>query len=294
MTRRILVIGATGHLGRVTAARVANAGWSVVGTYFTAPGETAGERLDVRDSGAVREMMQRVRPDVVIHTAAGRDDWRVIADGAAHVAAAAAALGARLVHVSSDAVFSGRDVDYDETALPDPVYAYGAAKAAAETAVRAIDPTAAVVRTSLILGHGRGGHETLTHELLSGRTDGVLFTDQIRKPVHVDDLADALLELATNGYQGILNVTGPDVISRYELGVLVAQRDGLDPALIPAATIAERGLRLPTDVRLQTTKAASLLRTRLRGAREFMAVPRKEPMRAEPAADAGRQQSRPK
>jgi dTDP-4-dehydrorhamnose reductase len=294
MTRRILVIGATGHLGRVTAARVANAGWSVVGTYFTAPGETAGERLDVRDSGAVREMMQRVRPDVVIHTAAGRDDWRVIADGAAHVAAAAAALGARLVHVSSDAVFSGRDVDYDETALPDPVYAYGAAKAAAETAVRAIDPTAAVVRTSLILGHGRGGHETLTHELLSGRTDGVLFTDQIRKPVHVDDLADALLELATNGYRGILNVTGPDVISRYELGVLVAQRDGLDPALIPAATIAERGLRLPTDVRLQTTKAASLLRTRLRGAREFMAVPRKEPMRAEPAADAGRQPSRPK
>jgi hypothetical protein len=45
-----------------------------------------------------------------------------------------------------------------------------------------------VVRTSLILGDGRGGHDTLTKELLSGRAQGVLFTDQIRKPVHVDDL----------------------------------------------------------------------------------------------------------
>ncbi|MFI6231108.1 SDR family oxidoreductase [Micromonospora echinospora] len=273
MTGRILITGATGHLGRRTAARAADAGWSVTGTYFTAPRETASERLDVRDPCAVRELLQRVRPDVVLHTAAGRDDWRVIADGAAHVAAATAALGIRLVHVSSDAVFSGREVDYDETALPDPVYRYGAAKAAAETAVRAITPTAAVVRTSLILGDGDGGHETLTKELLSGRAQGVLFTDQIRKPVHVDDLADALLELATNDYQGILNVAGPDAVSRYDLGVLVARREGLDPALIPAGTIADLGLRLPVDVRLRTGKATSLLRTRLRGAREFMAVP---------------------
>ncbi|MCW2637706.1 MAG: epimerase, partial [Dactylosporangium sp.] len=182
MTDRILIIGATGHLGRKAAERAADAGWSVVGTYFTAATETATERVDIRDSIAVRELLQRVRPDVVVHTAAGRDDWRVIADGAAHVAVAAAALGVRLVHVSSDAVFSGREVDYDEAALPDPVTRYGAAKAAAETAVRAIAPTATMVRTSLILGDGRGAHEVLTHELISGQADGVLFTDQIRKP----------------------------------------------------------------------------------------------------------------
>jgi len=269
---RILITGATGHLGQRTAARAADAGWSVIGTYFTAASEAGSERLDIRDPGAVRELLQRVRPGVVVHTAASRSDWTTTADGAAHVAVAAAALGVRLVHVSSDAVFSGREVDYDEAALPDPVYRYGAAKAAAETAVRAITPTAAVVRTSVILGDGRGAHETLTHDLISGRTNGVMFTDQIRKPVHVDDLADALLEFAANGYRGIINVAGPDVISRYDLGVLVARRDGLDPALLPAGTIAERGLRIPTDVRLRTEKAASLLHTRLRGAREFMAA----------------------
>ncbi|HEX8345301.1 MAG TPA: sugar nucleotide-binding protein [Actinoplanes sp.] len=273
MTDRLLVTGATGHLGRRTAERAAAAGWSVVGTYFTASSHAAGERLDVRDPGAVGEVLRRVRPDVVIHTAAGRDDWRTVADGAAHVAVAAAALGIRLVHVSSDAVFSGREVHYDETALPDPMYRYAAAKAAAETAVRAIDPTAAVVRTSLILGGGRGGHEVLTHKLISGQVDGVLFTDQIRKPVHVDDLADALLELAANGYRGVINVAGPDVISRYDLGVLVARRDGLNPDSVPAGSIADLGQRLPANVQLRIDTATSVLRTRLRGAREFMTAP---------------------
>lgn len=279
MSKRILITGASGNLGRRTARRAAAAGWSVVGTYFTAPTDEAGERLDVRDRIAVRDLIQRVRPTAVVHTAAGRDDWRTIADGAAHVAVATAALGARLVHVSSDAIFSGREVHYDESALPDPVYRYAAAKAAAETAVRAVDPTAAVVRTSLILGDGGGAHEVLTRGLIDGTADGMLFTDQIRKPVHVDDLADALLELVTNGYRGVLNVTGPDVISRYDLGVLVARRDGLDPARLPAGTIAERGLRLPPDVRLTTDRAASLLRTRLRGAHEFLAVPVHQPTR---------------
>ena len=280
MITRILITGATGHLGSRTAERAALSGWSVVGTYFSAPGPTAGEQLDVRDPAAVRELIERFRPDAVIHTATGRDDWRVMADGAAHVAVATAAAGARLVHVSSDAVFSGRNGEYDETAQPDPVYQYGAAKAAAETAVRAVDPSAAVVRTSLILGDGRGHHEKLTRDLIAGRVDGVLFTDMIRKPVHVDDLADALLELAAIDYAGILNVAGPDAISRYDLGVLMARRDGLDPARIPAGSIAETGLSLPADVRLRTDQAVSLLSTRLRGVREFMTSPvEHEPLR---------------
>jgi dTDP-4-dehydrorhamnose reductase len=273
MISRILITGASGHLGSRTAERAATTGFSVVGTYFSTPGPTAGEQLDVRDRAAVRELIQRVRPDAVIHTATGRDDWHVMADGAAHVAAASTAAGARLVHVSSDAVFSGRDVDYDENAAPDPVYRYGAAKAAAETAVIGIDPTAVVVRTSLILGDGHGQHERLTRALITGHVDGVLFTDMIRKPVHVFDLADALLELAACDYAGILNVAGPDTISRYDLGVLMARREGLDPARIPAGTIAQAGLRLPTDVRLRTDKAISLLNVRLRGAHEFMALP---------------------
>lgn len=276
MAKRILITGATGHLGSHVAERAADTGWSVVGTYLRAASEVADEQLDVRDAAAVRALVRRVRPDVVIHTAAGRGDWRIIADGAAHVAVASAALGSRLVHVSSDAVFSGREVEYDESAPPDPLYRYGAAKAAAETAIAAVDPAAAVVRTSVILGDGRGQHEVLTRDLIAGRVRGALFADMIRQPVHVDDLAAALLELAANDYRGILNVAGPDAISRYDLGVLVARREGLDPSLIPVATLADSGTRLAADVRLITERAVSLLRTRLRGVHEFMDVAHQE------------------
>jgi dTDP-4-dehydrorhamnose reductase len=92
----------------------------------------------------------------------------------------------------------------------------------------------------------------------------------IRKPVHVDDLADALLELAAGDYRGVLNVAGPDPISRFDLGILIARREGLDPDLIKCSTIAESGLRLAADVRLTIDKATSLLHTRLRGVHEFM------------------------
>jgi dTDP-4-dehydrorhamnose reductase len=274
MARQILVTGASGYLGRYVATRARAAGWSVVGTYLVQRSDTAEVQLDVRDASAVRALLERVRPDAVIHAASGRDrgDWSATADGAAHVAVAAAALGARLVHVSSDAVFAGSEVEYDEGALPDPVNRYGAAKAAAETAVRAIAPDAAVVRTSLVLGDGHGGHEMLTHALASGRVDGVLFTDEIRKPVHVSDLADALVELATNDDRGVLNVAGADAISRYELGLLVAARDGLDPARLASARLSDVGARRPGNVRLRLDRAQSVLQTRLRGAREFLAA----------------------
>lgn len=269
---RVLITGATGSLGRRVFHRAVAAGTEPVGTFFDTPAATASVRLDIRDRDQVARVLREVRPDAVVHAAAGRDrtDWPATADGAANVVVAAARAGVRMVHVSSDAIFSGRAVHYDEDALPDPVYAYGAAKAAAETAVRAADPSAAIVRTSLILGDGNGYHEKLTHDLLAGRVRGALFTDEIRKPVHVDDLADALLELAAGDYAGVLNVAGADAVSRYELGVLVARRDGLDASAIPASTVAAAGLRRPTDVRLVTDRAVALLRTPLRGARSFI------------------------
>ena len=150
-----------------------------------------------------------------------------------------------------------------------PVYPYGASKAAAETAVRAVDPGAVLVRTSLILGDEHSRQIRLCLAALAGRA--TLFTDELRCPVHVTDLADAVLELAGTAYAGTLNVAGADAVSRAELGRLVAARYGLDPAGMPTATVADAGLVRPTDVRLDSSRAAALLTTRLRGAREVLA-----------------------
>jgi dTDP-4-dehydrorhamnose reductase len=110
------------------------------------------------------------------------------------------------------------------------------------------------------------------HALAAGAVSGVLFTDDVRCPVHVTDLASALLELAASPYSGIHHVGGKDAISRYELGVLIARRDGLDQATLPTGLRAGSGLHGPIDVRLDSTNTPARLNTRLRGAREFLAA----------------------
>ncbi|TDC72858.1 NAD-dependent epimerase/dehydratase family protein [Micromonospora sp. KC606] len=268
---KVLVVGAGGFLGGEVCRRAVAAGWPVAGTWHVNPVEIPGvvaHRLDVTDRAAVRDLVERVRPDVVVGTPYRVDDWRVTADGAAHVAAAAAGFGARLVHLSSDALHGGRPTPYLDDEPPTPVSFYGAAKAAAETAVRAVDPGAVLVRTSLIVGEGCKQIQ-LCRDALAGRA--TLFTDEFRCPVDVTDLADAVVELAASSCAGPLNVAGPDAVSRAELGRLVARRFGLDPAGLKTATVAATGLVRPADVRLDSSRAAGLLRTRLRGVTELLA-----------------------
>jgi len=271
---RILTIGGSGYLGSVVTCQAADAGHDVIATYFTQPGSCPGVRwcqVDVRQRVHVEALMSALRPDVIVNAAYRQREWQSTADGAAYVALAATRLGARLVHMSSDAVFSGTKPSYDENAVPEPINSYGAAKASAETAVRAVDPGAAVVRTSLIIGDGRSPQEAAVHKLAAGSGSGVLFTDEIRCPVHVADLAAALLELAADDAAGIQNVAGTDAVSRYELGCLIARRDGLDESLLPAGRQASLGLPRPLEIRLDCRRTQARLRTRLRGAREFLA-----------------------
>ncbi|HET6483714.1 MAG TPA: sugar nucleotide-binding protein [Actinoplanes sp.] len=256
-----LIVGASGYLGSVVARQAAAAGHAVVGTATTSAGGWVP--VDITDRKAVRALISAVRPKLVINSTWG--DWRVSADGAATVAAEAAAVGARLVHVSSDALHAGRPTPYTEDDSPTPVTLYGAAKAAAETAVTAIDPSAVVVRTSLIYGTGDGKQEKLVLGLLDGQRPGLLHTDEIRCPVHVDDLAAALLELADSRFAGILNVAGPEAVSRAEFGHLIARSLGLDPSALPVGLSSEAGLGpRPLDVRLDISLARTVLRTRLR------------------------------
>lgn len=131
-------------------------------------------------------------------------------------------------------------------------------------------PKGAVARTSLITGHGRSEHEKAVHELADGRRDGVLFTDDIRCPVHVADLAAALLELAGADATGMHHLAGPDAVSRHELGILIAERDGLDAARLPTGLRAESTLPGALDVRLDSRATQRDLRTTLRGARQFL------------------------
>ncbi len=279
--RRLLITGASGTLGRHVALLASQQGWDVCGTYYTTPPARDGQwlRLDVRDRAAVMDVVRRTHPTAVVHTAfrpSGETMWATTAEGATFVAQATEAVGARLIHVSSDAVFDGTCNPYTEAAHPNPRTLYGAAKAAAEMAVRAIAPQAAIVRTGLIISREPiDPHTRFILDLAAGRIRGRLFTNQYRCPIGADDLASAILELAAGDFTGIIHVAGSDVVSRHDLGRAVAQAYHLEdhavarleagpiPPQMAATTIA--------DIRLDTTLARSLLKTRLRGIQEWFA-----------------------
>jgi dTDP-4-dehydrorhamnose reductase len=227
--------------------------------------------LDITSRSAVLTLTASVRPDAIVNAAYRASSWACCADGGANLALAAVSCGARLVHVSSDAVHAGRPSPYADSEVPTPIFPYGAAKAAAETAVAAIDPAAAIVRTSLIIGDAESKQVTMALDLATGRRSGALFTDEYRCPVDVHDLAAAVLELARSDYAGLLNVAGPETMSRAELGRMAAVRYGADPAAIPTCPTAEGGLGpRPGNVLLDSTRAGSLLTTRLRPASETL------------------------
>ncbi|MCP5115004.1 MAG: sugar nucleotide-binding protein, partial [bacterium] len=158
----------------------------------------SGRRVDIRDETAVHAMVAAFRPQVIIHTAGSeqspeRDD--VIRAGTANMVRAAAEVRARLVHLSTDVLFNGRRAPYDEDAQPEPLHAYGRAKAAAEAIVQEYD-NHVIIRTSLIYSLDEMDRATagLVGALRSGQPY-TLFTDQRRNPVWVETLSRALVEL---------------------------------------------------------------------------------------------------
>ena len=122
-----------------------------------------------------------------------------------------------------------------------------------------VHPEALVVRTSLLYGKPEPGPQ----ELLAFRDDLDFFTDEIRCPTRVDDLAWALLELAGDGTAGVLHLAAPDAVSRYELARRLRTAHGFDPSSI-------RGVPSPRigrarNVALDSSRAAGILGRPLRG-----------------------------
>lgn len=259
---RLLVTGGCGYLGREVVRLAPLSGWDVRATWWLQAPRAEGDwvQLDVRDEVAVRAAAHGV--SAVIHTAYRQveDAWSINAEGSAAVAAAAR--DARLVHLSSDIVFDGTRGRYREDDEVRPVHAYGRSKAEAERLVAELHPEAAIARTSLIYGGTEAGpQERLARE---GRR---FFIDEIRSPVQVGDLARALLELVALDYAGLLHVAGADDISRYDLAVLMRA----DPTRIERVNTTPD--RAP-NVSLDSSRAAGLLQTRLRGVHEVLGQPK--------------------
>ncbi|MGE5141016.1 MAG: SDR family oxidoreductase [Rudaea sp.] len=267
---RALITGGSGYLGSALLALLArrHPGWEIHTTFHSHPPQAPAPRahsLDLRDLSSAEQAILAVRPRLIVHTAAqmtgSPDDLRrVNVSGSEAVARAAAALDARLIHLSTDLVFDGEKGDYGEEDTPHPILPYGESKREGEQAVLECASNTVVVRTSLIYGFDPIDPRTAA---VLGGTMPRLFTDEIRCPVWIRDLCAALDELAALDYRGILHVAGPQPLSRYEFGLRLYRslRSAAPPPL--AARSAGSGMVRPLNCTLDTSRARRLLKTPL-------------------------------
>jgi dTDP-4-dehydrorhamnose reductase len=231
---------------------------------------TTGEpvQLDLSDQDAAARLFDDRQPDLIIHAAVTErsDGYRAaIPQAAASVAAAANRLGCRLIHMSTDLVFDGRRAPYTEDAPLAPISPYGEAKAEAEAIVRQTCRDFVIVRTSLIYDFNPENYQLgwMLRKVEQGEVIN-LFTDQFRSPVWACNLSDALLELAALDYTGVLNVAGPQRLSRLDYGRALLGAVGVDvDTFARPALAAELMPGHAPDVTLDVGRAQKLLHTPL-------------------------------
>ena len=247
--KRLLVIGASGLLGSKIINQ-AKGKFDIFGSCNPAVDgcSTSGlEPLDMCSESDVSRIFNELDPDIVILAAAMTDvdgceknpglAESVNAIGPSIVSKACREFGAWLVHVSTDYVFDGNKRDlYVETDATSPISVYGSSKLHGEQAVLAELPTASVARTAVLYGwnpiKSKSNFATWVLKKLRNGEKVTLFNDQWISPTFADDLAGALIGIASKSASGIWHVTGPDCLDRPACGRMIAEVFELDESLI--------------------------------------------------------------
>ena len=244
-----LITGASGHLGRHLLRRLHQDPYPVVAWTGRREGAFAGvtfRPVDLSKRDQVAGAFADASPSVVIHAAAVSQvadchnnptlARRVNVDATLLLGDLCAATQTRLVLISTDLVFDGKQGFYRETDSPKPISVYGETKHRAEQVLLA-SGRHAVARVSLLYGPALGAPAGFFEQQVRSLREGrrlPLFSDEWRTPLDIRAAATALVRLAASDFSGVLHIGGPQRLSRLEMGQQLASILDLDDqALIP-------------------------------------------------------------
>jgi dTDP-4-dehydrorhamnose reductase len=254
---KILITGASGLLGLNLSLSELET-HTIVGVDRSKLANTPFElvQADLLDAAARSRLIDSVRPDALIHTAANAnvDSCEGDPEGArilnaelpGLLAESAGQKGVRFLHISTDAVFDGtKDGIYSEEDATNPLSVYAQTKLDGERSVLSANPAAAVARVNFFgwsLSGTRSLSEFFVNKLGAGESCNG-FTDVYFCPMFVGDLAATLVRMLDQGLSGLYHVVGSEAVSKYEFGQRIARRFGFDEGLIRPISVEESGLK---------------------------------------------------
>ena len=249
---RILVTGATGFLGRTLLSLKGEAEW--IGCGRRPAADLPYGQVDLADRQAATALVAELAPDWVINAAAMTNvdgcekDVRAArqanVDIPENLAVACDAVGAGLVHISTDYVFDGKRGPYREGDAVNPLSCYGRLKLESEGILKKMERVL-VVRTLWLYGYvPQAGSNFLTWVLraLSSGQSLRIFADQWGNPTYIRDLARALVALCGQDARGLLHAGGATFMTRWEMARELACFFGIDGALIQPVPTRSAGL----------------------------------------------------
>jgi len=255
----LLVTGASGLLGATLVLTAQAAGHEVTGTFNRHRMQVPGTRMlkvNLADEMALRNAVTSIQPRVIIHCAAATnvdgceehepDAVKMNVNSSSVLAEIAARTGARMMYVSTDAVFDGQRGGYLETDEPNPINVYARTKLEGERAVTGQCPSA-IVRINTF-GWSPQRKPSLAEWMLSQLEQGKQlagFEDVWFCPVLVNELAEILLTMVAGNLSGIYHVVGAETISKFEFGQRLAATFGFDPGRVVPTRVAASALKAP-------------------------------------------------
>ncbi len=230
---KILVTGGAGNLG-------AELGRQLRGKHEVAGADIVGDvdfRLDITEFAACRELLNRLRPDIVLHAAAWTDvdgcardprkALRVNGVGAHNLAVVSASLGISILYVSTNEVFDGeRRSPYSEYDLAKPINAYGYSKWYGERAIASLNPRHYIARTAWLFARGgRNFIQAILGAAQAGKPLRVV-TNEVANPTSTVDLAAAIARLIETERYGIYHLVNQGAASRWHFARYILDRGG--------------------------------------------------------------------
>ena len=267
---RFLVTGASGLLGLNLALKLAET-HDVTGVIHQP--ELTGTPFEVLVTdlsipGEAEWVLEHCLPEVIFHCAAmaivddcEKDPMRALsvnADLPGRLARMAAEMGARFIHISTDAVFDGIKGGYREEDAPNPLSTYARTKLAGEIAAMAENPEVLIARVNFY-GWSLRGTRSLAEFFFNNLSAGKEvkgFSDVMFCPLLDNDLVDLLIKMNEKSFTGLYHTVSFEKISKYEFGLALATKFGFDPGLIKPISVNEGGLTAERSLNLDldTTK----------------------------------------